>query len=114
MNLDELSSEIRKVSQESVVQELSRHLVEWKDNNETAEELKATIERYIGNSWIEKNEDHETSYKLWSSFRDEAIKGIGGMTMNERLYHFSLFDHFDSCANKEQQLNFYHKLHANP
>ena len=114
MNLDELSETISKVSSEKVVQDLSRFLVEWKDNEETAEELKDGIERYIGNTWIEKNEDHEKIYQMWSSFRDEAISGIGGMTMNERLYLFGLFERFDACANQEDTLLVYRKLHAKP
>ena len=114
MNLDELSETISKVSSENVVQDLSRFLVEWKDNEETAEELKDGIERYIGNTWIEKNEDHEKICQMWSSFRDEAISGIGGMTMNERLYLFGLFERFDACANQEDKLLVYRKLHAKP
>jgi len=114
MNLDELSEEISKVSSEKVVQDLSGFLVEWKNNSETAEELKDGIERYLGNTWIEKNEDHEKIYQMWSSFRDEAISGIGGMTMNERLYWFGLFDNFDACKSQEEKLQIYRKLHAKP
>ena len=63
MNLDELSEEIRKVSSEKVVQDLSGMLLEWKDNDETAEELNARIERYLGNTWVEKNEDYRKIYR---------------------------------------------------
>ena len=114
MNLDELSQEISKVSSEKVVQDLSRFLVEWKDSKETAEELKEGIERYIGNTWIEKNEDHLKIYRLWSEFREAAISGIGGMTMNERLYWFGLFNRYDACKNEEEKLLVYRKLHAKP
>ena len=114
MNLDELSENVSKVSSEKVVQDLSRFLVEWKDNEETAEELKDGIEKYIGNTWIEKNEDYEKVYQMWSSFRDEAISEIGGMTMNERLYLFGLFERFDACVNEEDKLLVYRKLHAKP
>lgn len=114
MNLDELSDEISKVSSENVVQDLSRLLVEWKDNNETARQLKEGIERYLGNTWIKKNEDHSKIYRLWSSFRDEAISGIDGMTMNERLYWFGLFDRFDASRSEEEKLLLYRKLHAKP
>ena len=112
MNLDELSEEIRKVSSEKVVQDLSMFLLEWKDNDETAEELKEGIERYIGNTWIEKNEDHSKIYRLWSTFREEAISGVGGMTMNERLYWFGLIDDFDACQNEKSKLRIYKKLMA--
>ena len=112
MNLDELSEEISKVSSEKVVQGLSRFLIEWKDNEETAEELKEGIERYIGNTWIEKNEVHSKIYHLWSSFRDEAISGIEGMTMNERLYWFGLFNRFDAFESEDEKVLIYRKLHA--
>ena len=68
----------------------------------------------LGNTWIENNEDHLKIYQLWSSFRDEAISGIGGMTMNERLYWFGLFSRFDDCTNEETKLLVYRKLHAKP
>jgi len=76
--------------------------------------LKEGFERYIGNSWIENNDTHETIYHMWSSFRDEAITGIGGMTMNERLYYFGLFERFDDCEDQHARLVLYKKLHANP
>ena len=112
MNLNELSEKITKVSSEKVVQDLSRFLVEWKDNEKTAEELNEEIERYLGNTWIENNEDHEKIYQMWSSFRDEAISDIGGLTMNERLYWFGLFERFDACASQEDKLLVCKKLHA--
>ena len=114
MNLDELAKEIQNISHEKVIQELSRHLLEWKTNNKTAENLKDEIEKYIGSSWVESDEDHEKVYQLWSSFRDEAILGIGGMTMNERLYFFGLLNRFDSTPNQESRLIVYKKLHAKP
>jgi hypothetical protein len=114
MNVDELADAIRKVSSEEVVQKLSRFMVEWKNNDETAEDLKERIERYIGNTWIERNEDHKKVYQLWASFRDEAISGIGGMTMNERLYQFGLFERFDACPDREAQVAIYKKVHAKP
>ena len=114
MKLGELAYDISKVSSEKVVQDLSKFLIDWKSNDETVEELKDAIERYLSNAWIEKNEDHEKIYRMWSLFRDEAISGIGGLTMNERLYYFSLYDRFDACRNKESKLVVYRKLHAEP
>ena len=114
MNLDELAEAIRKISSEEVVQKLSRLLVEWKSNDETVEVLKERIERYIGNTWIESNEDHEKIYHMWASFRDEVISEVRGMTMNERLYQFGLFDRFDACLDHEARLVLYRKVQANP
>jgi aromatic ring hydroxylase len=112
MNLDALANEISKVSSEKVVRDLSRFFIEWKDNDESAEELKEEIEKYLGNTWIEENEDHEKIYRMWSVFRDEVISKIGGMTMNERLYAFGLFERFDACQGQEAKLSVYRKLHA--
>lgn len=114
MNLDELAREIRSVSDEKVVQDLVDLLVSWKQDQSTAEELQDRVERYIGNSWIAKNEDHAEIYRMWSSFRDEAISAIGGMTMNERLECFGLFERFDACQSKDAKLSIYRKLHASP
>lgn len=112
MNLDELSEAIGQISSEEVVQQLSRLLVDWKNDDKTVEDLKKAVERYLGNTWIESREDYENIYRMWSTFRDQTISGIGGMTMNERLYHFGLFERFDGCKDQEAQLVLYRKLHA--
>ena len=114
MNIDDLVKEIRSVSSEKVVQGLVDLLRKWKKSDETVEDLNITIERYLGNSWIKKGEDHNRIYCLWSSFRDQAIAGIAGMTMNERLYWFGLFGEFDSCPDQEAKLKIYKKLMASP
>lgn len=112
MNLDELAQKIREVSDEEVVQRLADLLVAWKADQCTAEVLRESVERYIGNSWIEKDADHSEIYQMWSSFRDQAISGISGMTMNERLYWFGLVGRYDACLNQEAKLSIYRKLHA--
>ena len=114
MNLDELARQIGEVSPEPVVQQLVALLLAWKSDRRTAEELRDMVERYIGNSWIQRDEDHARVFALWSAFRDGAISGIQGMTMNERLYYFSLFERFDASQNEEEKLAIYAKLHAQP
>ena len=114
MNLDELARQIDEVSTEQAAQRLCELLLDWKTDSSTAEELCDKVERYIGNSWIERDENHARVYALWSAFRDEAITGIGGMTMNERLYHFSLFERFDASHDDEERITVYAKLHAVP
>ena len=114
MTIDELADAIRSISSEKEVQRLADLLLEWKSDYKTTEDLNDTIEHYIGNSWFEKDEDHSKIYKMWSSFRDEEILGIVGMTMNERLYWFGLFDEFDACHNQESKLRIYNKLMASP
>jgi ATP-dependent protease HslVU (ClpYQ) peptidase subunit len=114
MNLEELVQKIRNVSDDKVVQGLANLIADWKNDPSTTRELADRVERYIGNSWIESGKDHSKVYTLWSSFRDEAISGIGGMTMNERLYWFCLFDRFDSCADEHEKKDIYRKLEATP
>ena len=114
MTIDELADKIRSISMQKEVQRLADLLIEWKSDQQTTEDLNYTIERYIGHSWFEKDEDHSKIYKLWSSFHDDEILGIGGMTMNERLYMFGLFDEYDACQNEESKLKIYKKLMARP
>ncbi len=110
MNIDELANEIRSVSNEKTVLKIIDSLLQWKQNDDTVEDLYYVVERNFGYSWIEKDEDHNSIYNLWSTFKDEAISGIQGMTMNERLYMFCLFDEFDKCKNKQEKLRIYTKL----
>ncbi|TQV65695.1 hypothetical protein FKG94_28255 [Exilibacterium tricleocarpae] len=112
MNYDEYIEEARKYSSDEVVARLISHLSKWKSDNTNAVELADSIERYFGNSWIANEEAHNHLYKLWSSFKAEAISGIGGMTMNERLYFFGLFERFESASEAGQQV-IYAKLCAN-
>ena len=113
MNLDELVNCFGTAFIDPVIRELGAVVVEWKADASTAEDLRERVERYISNTWIRSEQDHKQVYGLWSSFRDEVIGGIGGLTMNERLYWFGLFDRFDR-SDEEEKLIIYRKLHATP
>jgi hypothetical protein len=112
MNYDEYIEEARKYSSDEVVARLVSHLTNWKSDNSNAVELADSIERFFGNSWITSEETHSHLYKLWSGFKAEAISGIGGMTMSERLYWFGLFERYENASEAEQQ-EIYAKLCAN-
>ena len=114
MNLDDLATAISAISDDPVVQGLSILLMDWKTSDQTAADLEKSVERFVGNSWIEDDAEHERAYSLWVHFRDQAIGAIDGMTMNERLYYFSLFAHFDECVDEERRLTIYRKLDATP
>lgn len=111
MNYDEYIEEVRKYSNDEVAARLVSHLEKWKSDNTNAVELADSIERFFGNSWIASEEAHSHLYRLWSSFKIQAISGIGGMTMNERLYWFGLFEHFEDASESEQKV-IYAKLCA--
>ncbi len=112
MNYDEYIEEARKYSRDEVVSRLVSLLINWKSDNRNALELADSIERFFGNSWITSEETHNHLYKLWSSFKAAAISDIGGMTMNERLYLFGLFERYESALEEEQKA-IYAKLCAN-
>lgn len=112
MNYDEYIEEAKKYSSDEVVSCLVSHLNNWKTDNTDVVVLANGIENFFGNSWISSEETHRHLYKLWSGFKNEAISGISGMTMNERLYYFGLFERFDNASEKEQQV-IYAKLCAN-
>ena len=102
----------RAISSDPVVTRLAEYLSKWKQDDKTAEELSSGTERFLGNSWIQNAEAHRQVYELWAEFRDHNIKGIGGMTMNERLYWFGLFERYDACEDEQSRLVVYKKLHA--
>lgn len=112
MTLDELTKEIRVISNEKFIQDLAKYIEEWKSDDRNAEALKTMVERFFGNAWIPQEEEHSKVYSLWSEFRDNVIHGVGGMTMNERLYAFGLFERFDSCRSDTEKLVIYGKVHA--
>ncbi|MBU2863338.1 hypothetical protein KO489_05740 [Reinekea forsetii] len=112
MNYDEYIEEVREYSGDEVVARLVSHLNDWKADNTNAWELADSVERFFGNSWITSEETHSHLYKLWTGFKVQAISGIGGLTMNERLYWFGLFERFESTCEAEQQV-IYAKLCAN-
>lgn len=112
MNLDELTKNIRKVSKEEIVQMLADNIQEWKTDERNAFELRDNVERFLGNTWIEKRSDFDKVYGMWTEFRNSAIDGIGGMTMNERLYWFGLFELFDNANSNAERDKYYGKLMA--
>lgn len=111
MNLDEYTQEAQSHASDDQVAILVKHIVSWKSDGGTVLEPANTVERLFGNLWIENKETHNSLYLLWSEFNKVAIIGIGGMTMNERLYLFGLSDRFEH-GNEEEKNNIYTKLLA--
>ena len=113
MILDELIFEIENLRTEDSLQDILCILKEWKNNDKTVHELEKTIEKFIDSFWPKENERELLKImKLLYDFKKDNIKNIGGMTMNERLYLFSLFDRFDSCRNEKEKEIIYKKLLA--
>jgi hypothetical protein len=113
MNYDEFVNEVQQYDSDDDVAKFLHVLKDWKINGQNVVQLQSTIERLFGLSWIESEETHNHLYKLWSSFNKSAIESIGGMTMNERLFWFGLFEQFDSCKSEAKKQLIYSKLSAN-
>ena len=113
MNYDEYIKEADKFSDDDVVSRLRKHLISWKDDDTNILELADTTERFFGNSWIESEETHSHLYRLWSTFKKDAIEGAGGMTMNERLFWFGLFERFEKSGSESEKKVIYAKVCAN-
>ncbi len=113
MNYDELISEIQILSAaDDGVQSLINLLINWKIEETDVNQLVDLVESFFGNSSISSTEIHNSVYKLWSDYKTESIASINVMTMNERLYHFGLFDQFDSCNSEIERRVIYKKLSA--
>ncbi len=114
MDLDTLIIKIKIISNDSVIQTIVDKLQNWKKDDTSLDYLEYYIHKYIGDGSIEKNDAHETVYELWLLFQEEVTKDLDGMTMNERLYKFSLVKRYDSCFTKNCKLKVYTKLNASP
>ena len=108
--MDELINNIRGVSKEQLVQKLADNIQECKTDENNVVKLKKNIERFFGNTWFEKQTDFDKVYDMWTEFRKSSIDGIGGMTMNEKLYWFGLFELFDKTKNESEREKYYNKL----
>jgi len=114
MNLDELVQSIEGVSDEKALEEFAWHIEAWKKDDRDVTELETMIERFFGDTWLFSEEDHSKAREFWVAFRDDAIRRIGGMTMNERLYLFGLSERFYGSRSDQEQQIVYSKLLANP
>jgi hypothetical protein len=103
MTLGELIPALCTASSDPVVAKLAQYIEDWRSDTRTTEDLRQSVERFIGNSWISRTQEHEAVYALWSAFRDDCILGRGGMTINERLYSFDLLEVWDSAPNEESR-----------
>ena len=75
----------------------------WVGDNSTAERLLDDLNRILGNVWFSAPEVHTAIFQALEKFATE-VRGIGGMTMNERLYTFGLFDSWDAATDTARKV----------
>ncbi|MES2070050.1 MAG: hypothetical protein V4488_06860 [Pseudomonadota bacterium] len=108
MNLDELVQSIPD-SENALREELACLIVEWKRSAEPIEKLDYLVDKWHGNVWFQKIDDSNAFYRNWCKFKKEAISGINGMTVNERLYVFGLLELWGE-SNDEFRANLRNKV----
>lgn len=108
MNIYELVSSI----EDSELREnLFRRVYEWKKDNTDINKLYQLVTKWHGNVWFKELVKQLEFWSNLESFKEEAVDGIGNMTVNERLHWFGLFEEWDS-SNESNQLRIRCKLHA--
>jgi hypothetical protein len=110
MNLDELINSIPN-TELKLKKSFNNTISDWKSNTESVSNLERLIGKWHGNVWFENTEVSNQFYENFCAFTDENIKNIDGMTMNERLFQFSLFELWD-LNDMEIQKNIRKKLNA--
>lgn len=111
MNLDELVNSIPESEAELKVA-LKQWVEAWKQDDKSIDELGFLIGKWHSNVWFKDTNISNKFYSDFTKFKEQAIEGIGGMTMNERLYFFSLFEKWDK-SNENVKAVIYRKLKAN-
>jgi hypothetical protein len=69
----------------------------WAVDDSTIERLLEDLNRILGNVWFSAAEVHTAVFQMLEDFATE-VRGIGGMTVNERLFTFGLLDAWDRAT----------------
>jgi len=109
MNIDDL---VGSITEGELREQLSHWVEEWKKDEKDVEPLSYMLGKWHGNVWFQDTGESKAFYKGLQEFRSIAIDGLGGLTLNERLYWFGLFEQWDS-ADDAGKLRIRSKLHAN-
>lgn len=108
MNLDELVASVPEVELRNG---LFRWVNAWKKDDSSIEDLAFLIGKWHGNVWFNNTDESNGFNERFQAFKSMAIVGVGGLTLNERLYWFGLFEEWDS-SNESVQARIRVKLHA--
>ena len=100
MNIDEL---VNSIAEDEHRISLARWVDEWKKDDTDVHNLYRLIVKWHGNVWFQNQEKHDGFRSDLQAFKESAIDGLGGMTVNERLYWFGLFEAWDHADNQGQQ-----------
>ncbi len=91
MNIDEL---VNSITESKLRDRLAKWVNEWKSDDSDIHELYEVVAKWHGNTWFQDEAESNQFYANLQSFKAQAIEGLGGFTVNERLYWFVLFDQY--------------------
>jgi len=109
MNLDEL---VNSVPEDDLRENLSRWVGEWKQDDKDIEALAYLIGKWHGNVWFQDTDASNIFHSEFQIFKSAAIDNVGGLTLNERLYWFGLFEAWER-GNEITHKRLRTKLRAN-
>ncbi|QYK06881.1 hypothetical protein [Shewanella zhangzhouensis] len=109
MNLDELVNSVPEIE---LRENLSHWVREWKQDDKDIEALAYLIGKWHGNVWFQDTDSSNNFHSEFQNFKSAAIDNIGGLTLNERLYWFGLFEVWEG-GNEITQNRLRSKLRAN-
>ena len=108
MNIDAL---VNSIEDDELRENLSQWIYEWKQDESDINKLYELVAKWHGSVWFKDSSKQNEFWSNLQEFKEIAIKGIGGMTVNERLYWFGLFEEWDNSDEAGQQ-RIRDKLHA--
>ena len=100
MNLDDLCNSI---SEKELRTNITHWVTEWKQNDKSVHDLSDMIDKWHGNVWFKDENASNDFLNNFQEFKRFAIDNIGGLTVNERLYLFGLFDAWDNQGEITKQ-----------
>ena len=99
MNIDDLVNSIPDEDFE-LRNNLGKWVEDWKRSEDSINQLDRMVSKWHGNVWFKSEEEQNKFYANWQTFKSDAIHALGGLTVNERLYWFGLFDQWDQSDDK--------------
>ena len=99
MNIEQL---VKSISEQKYRDDLSLWIGKWKKDETDIDELYGMIDKWHGNVWFKNQSNQNEFYNNLQKFKSDVVDKLEGMTVNERLYCFGLFDEWDYANNSEQ------------
>jgi len=99
LNLDDL---VASIPEPELKAQLLHWIEAWKTDDSDVEKLSEIIDKWHGSVWFSDRQAQNEFYERFQKFREEAIQRIGGMTVNERLYWFGLFEHWERSEDESR------------